>query len=365
MDVNGVKIIENVQTVEGDGDVVMEPGSVDTKSNPLVKSVNSMDVDTRLGFWHPFEWIVDVEKSFVAGANVLYDVFNVAFKVPKYDAQYLITTKFGQLEGKDCDIVIQAFNAGLLFEKTNIHGGKFYWIDEDHLNRRRNELNTRGDLRVGEETLLAALGELCIRVGFIVLNKVKEAVTIQVGGRYKLEENGYWFIKNDKGIFYILNDLADPNNPLLVDLAPGDCYFYFGTEIDLTEYGFRDLKVTFCFDDKFNLIFGGSFGEWTITPRDIYDGALSLAKRACVAINDTVCSFYSTVTGWISSITREIDDGLPHYPGLTCVELYDTNNNTPIIINTRSITNNNKPSTTTNTNNKNNNIVKDKTLFNK
>lgn len=339
MNVNGVQIVENVQTTDGDGDVEMEPGTVETRN---IRSINAMDIDTRDGtksLFSPIKWIVNAERTFVSGVNTLYNSFTSQFKVPKYDAYYLITTLSGQLISKDCELILQAIDENLFATVTNSHGGSFLWTNKE----RNRSVATRSAIGV-------ALGALLDTVGTIVVNRVKELITVQVGGRYALSEPGYWFIKNDRGINYIFNEYADPENPLLVELAPGDCYFYFGAEADLSQIGFSDLKCSFTFDKNFVLCFGGLFGDWQITPSQVVDSVLDLTKRACITITDTIYNFYSQITGWLANRELETDDGLPHYPGLICVERYDKDDDN---------------SNSTITTKKSGGVVKDKSLFNK
>ncbi|ORX78728.1 hypothetical protein BCR32DRAFT_301510 [Anaeromyces robustus] len=223
---------------------------------------NSMEIDLRdatRAWWNPVDWVVWIDKKIESAYNVVYDTVTSAFGVPKYDAEYLFITKDGQLSKEDCRVIVSAIPLGLLERISNTTVGEeavhattfaYHWADPDTL--RRKIVNQRGEMSRETRAIAESLLAIVTAVGGVVVNKIKECVTLQAGGRYDLDQTGYWFFKHGDETIMVLNDDREnyEQDKTAVDLHQGDCYFWFGADVDLTNLGLGldEYRFSCCVD---------------------------------------------------------------------------------------------------------------------
>lgn len=297
---------------------------------------NYLTRDATRAWWNPLDWICWVENKIQSGVNTVYDTVTSTFGVPKYDAEYLYITRDAQLQSGDFDIITRAISQGLLTRISNTTVGEdavhpttfaYYWVDEDSLRRRMRSWDERGGEVVSRDTrdLAALLLPIITRVGGIVVNKIKECVTLQAGGRYNLDETGYWFFKHGDDTVLILNENYEnyDQDKVQIDLHQGDCYFWFGTEVDLTSIGLNEYRFNCCVDKDYNICFNTPFGDWVISTRSLIGGVVSKVidwgKCIFTKINEKIWKIFSYFVGDRSYVpgTRAPQD--IHYPGLSLV----------------------------------------------
>ena len=145
---------------------------------------------------------------------------------------------------------------------------------------------------------------LLVKVGAIVVSKVKECVTIQAGARFTIEDTGYWWYKHGDKSLYLNNDYIkeDHNNEeLTINLHQGDCYFYFGTDVDLSSIGFGDFKFSAMIDNNYNVCFNTPFGEWSLSTKSLIQNIgvklLDWGKCQFTLISDKIWKVFSLFTG--------------------------------------------------------------------
>lgn len=195
---------------------------------------------------YDYEYMVNTTTQYSSGADTLYSGVNAQFTVDKFKTSELILTKNGQiLTEEEVQLILDNLE---LFDTRDTDGHyQYYYLVDDNENQ-----NKRG----GEvRAIPPALAELLERVGSIILTHINECTSVVVGGRVRLEEKGYWFMKRGNKIEFILNDYAEGQVPE-IDALAGDTYFYFGAEINSPIVGTHwfscaiDSHINFCWNNE-------------------------------------------------------------------------------------------------------------------
>ncbi|ORX77203.1 hypothetical protein BCR32DRAFT_248119 [Anaeromyces robustus] len=188
--------------------------------------------------------------------------------------------------------------------------------------------NHRGEMSRETRAIAESLLTIVTAVGGVVVNKIKECVTLQAGGRYDLDQTGYWFFKHGDETIMVLNDDREnyEQDKTAVDLHQGDCYFWFGADVDLTNLGLSlsEYRFNCCVDANYNICFNTPFGDWVISSRSLIGEAvhkvIDWSKCVFTKINEAIWKVYSFFVGdrsYIPSDTRAPQT--INYPGLTLV----------------------------------------------
>lgn len=196
---------------------------------------------------YDYEYIVDATSQFLSDQNTLYSGVDARFRVEKYVTSEIILTKDGQLLNEE---EVQLVLANLdLFQTRDTDGNyPYYYLVDDNQNRDSKKLN---EIRLRSPALL----DLLKRVGTIIVAHINNCTSVVVGGRVRLEEKGYWFMKRGSRIEFILNDYAEGEVPE-IDALAGDTFFFFGAEIDSPIVGNHwfscaiDSHFNFCWNNE-------------------------------------------------------------------------------------------------------------------
>lgn len=326
MNVNGLNIRENINLEDGQMSIEVPIGQVDPNApNEALRA-----------WWNPVDWVCWVEDKISSAANTVFDTVSSVFGVKKHDAEYLLLTKTGQVLRGDFDCILEGIELGLFENIRNNNGFQFWHCNEDVLNRRMRILNNEMIKKSADPEIIAkreqtrligdVLASLIAKVGGIVITKVKEMVTLQAGGRYDLNDTGYWFFKHGDETVYVLNDYTEQDelDKVGVDLHQGDCYMWFGLETDLRSIGLGDYQFSCSFDKNYNICFNTPFGGWTLATGKFIEGVvkkvIDWGKCVFQKINNAIWKFFSYFVGdrsYVPNSSRAVHT--INYPGLTLV----------------------------------------------
>lgn len=337
MSVDGVTITEDIEltdtttsTEASIGDVELNAPSKSEFRNLIKNNLNensieikSEDVLSNRSWWKPSDWVVWIKNRTNSNSNTVYNSVTTNFGVPKYDGEYLLLTRDAQLYDGDYDVIIRAINEGLFTTKSNSEGFSFYWTDKDEFTKKINTLNEFRAINKQTRDLMALLVPILERVGGIVVNKVKECVTMQAGGRFSLDETGYWFFKHGDETCLVLNDYAEEDK-VHIDLHQGDCYFWFGTDVNLESIGLNNYSFNCCIDKDYNICFNTPFGEWTIATKSFIEGTvnkvINWGKCFFTKVASKIWNIFSTFIGRNTNIRNIKSTDTIKYPGLTLIQ---------------------------------------------
>ena len=319
MEVENIKTVkENVVVNQGivNQDVQVGYGTVTQQRELGMRSIDEEEEDDEL--YEPDPYIAFIDTLQETGPDQLFNSCKVDIGVLKLTADTLLISE-NQLEQENIETIKQLIQN----EDPSITTQTVTMEDDQG-----NQSNFTWYGISPEDPLLQTRDGVLSTIGGFILVQLNQLICIQVGGRYKLNQKGYWIIKRENKLYYVFNDYTGDNAPIL-SLVPGDCYFYIGADVLLSQFGIGKLTFSCCVDTDGNFCFNTPFGEFKGSPWE-------LATKCFVYISTKLWRFFSRRVGPtipeddddvqmdpvddMRSIKKETENDIPHYPGLIFIE---------------------------------------------
>ena len=313
--IGDVVIQENIDIDPLPINLQAEVGEVDedapeTINNRALGSENSTRVS-----WKPKEWIAWIDHSVKSGINQVFGSVSSTFGVPKLKTEYVILSKTAQLSEEDVRLIRDNLDQ-FEIQQVQMDGetSSFYWTDtEAYQNRmyRKSDVNVR---------LAPELIALIAKVGTIVVTEVNKMTTVEIGGRYSLDEKGYWFMKHGDKIDFVQNEYNDTVPKM--DLEAGDTYFFFGSSIDLNRIGLGEIGFSCAIDKDFNFTWNGKVIFNVV--QVLQNGVIDVGKWIYNHIAIKIWNLFSSKRGTpVTQVNRGIEvkgaiNGIK-YPGISYI----------------------------------------------
>lgn len=287
MEVEGINVVkENIDVQQG-----IISGDININNNNQQRTRTASNDD----------YMTVIEHTLTTGSNELFNSAVVALNIEKLNADTLILspkqltlTEIQTIEQElqNENPLIQTQIATVSDAEQNETTFTSYYYDAN---------NPSLNVQPTRDGTLAAIGSW-------LLLKISQCMTTQVGGRYQMNQRGFWIVKKGDKVYFI--DNTDAVQDPFVELAPGDCYFYIGSTVELHQIGLSDYTFSACLDSNWNICFNTPFGGWSISPWE----SLSLLF---VQICEKIWKWWSNRN--TSNDQRHLLTGTPLLPGLTYI----------------------------------------------